>query len=228
MPADQQIQLIDQLQNVCRRLRINTGGVLAVTIQRNRTSHFTSLIVDFPAQVILTHYPDPDALQGYRELQVGSFLIALKEDLPAIEITAVVEEEEGVPNSPFCCPNLQPFKPRVIALEKHFTDFLREVGNYPEVVFEVKNQIDGGALLSTTYWQLLQNKRRPIEGEFSRKMHAFKNYKCLIHNRFFGLDLYKLSNESGYNYHHMRMNPFTKVVPEVFEQFVREVEANHP
>ncbi|CAN0284819.1 unnamed protein product [Ascophyllum nodosum] len=53
-------------------------------------------------------------------------------------------------------------------------------------------------------------------------MHAFKNYKCTVHNRFFGVDLYRSSgNSSGYNFHHMRLNPFTRVNPDVLDEFFK-------
>ena len=227
LAAEEQVLLINQLQEACAKLHIKTSRVLAITIQQNRTSHFTSLVVDFPAQVILTHYPNPDALQGYRELQVGQFLVALKEDLPCYEIVPAevpVVEEQVV--NPFCCDKLQPYKPRRIALEQTFTDFVNARGDYPQVVYEVKKQRDNGALISTTYWQLKQNERKAIQGDFNQKMHAFKNYRCPNHGLFFGLDLYKLDNEAGYNYHHMRLNPFTKVVPDVFAEFVRNVGAS--
>ena len=51
-----------------------------------------------------------------------------------------------------------------------------------------------------------------VAGPFSQKIHSFKNYKCASKKLFFAVDLYR-ADESvpATNYHHMRLNPFTKV-----------------
>ncbi|CAN0538229.1 unnamed protein product [Ectocarpus sp. 8 AP-2014] len=50
-------------------------------------------------------------------------------------------------------------------------------------------------------------------------MHAFKNYKCTVHDRFFGVDLFRASESAGTNFHHMRLNPFTHAHSEVLDAF---------
>lgn len=58
-------------------------------------------------------------------------------------------------------------------------------------------------------------------------MHAFKNYKCLTHDQFFGVDLYRASApgsggaSSTYNYHHMRLNAFAHENQPLMEEFFR-------
>jgi len=54
----------------------------------------------------------------------------------------------------------------------------------------VKRQ--GERLLSTTNWQLTINQ---VHGSYTRKMDAFKNYKCAEYNLFFGIDLYSIDTE---------------------------------
>ena len=99
--------------------------------------------------------------------------------------------------------------------------FLSERGNVPGTIFEVKAQVDNGPLLSTKYYSLLDNEVVEQEGEFTQKIHAFKNYKCRAHDRFYAVDLYKAKNSSTYNRHHMRLNPFTKVNKAVLNAFFK-------
>ncbi|CAN0408846.1 unnamed protein product, partial [Laminaria digitata] len=62
----------------------------------------------------------------------------------------------------------------------------------------------------------------PPGSSFTEKKHAFKNYKCAEHDRFFGVDLFRASNSTGTNFHHMRLNPFTHVHPAVLDSFLVE------
>ena len=58
-----------------------------------------------------------------------------------------------------------------------------------------------------------------MPGPYTQKVHSFKNYKCVSKNLFFGIDLYRSDGSAGGNYHHMRLNPFTKIDFELFQDF---------
>jgi hypothetical protein len=57
-----------------------------------------------------------------------------------------------------------------------------------------------------------------VEGSFSQKVHAFKNFKCTKHNWFFGVDLYSETKQN--NFHHMRLIPFRHINNYVLEEFL--------
>jgi len=49
--------------------------------------------------------------------------------------------------------------------------------------------------MSTTHWQLTGDTITRVCGSYTRKMDAFKNYKCADHNLFFVIDLYSIDTE---------------------------------
>ena len=89
----------------------------------------------------------------------------------------------------------------------------------PGFVFEVKTQIDNGPLVSNKYYTLHGSVVTEQHGKFTQKVHSFKNYKCQEHGLFYAVDLYKADNSKTYNYHHMRLNPFTKINEDVLSAF---------
>ena len=103
-----------------------------------------------------------------------------------------------------------------------FTKFISKAGT-SGYVFEIKKSINNGALLWTKYFTVTDGTIAELEGEFSQKAHAFKNYKCDKHNLFYNVDLYEKSGKSSYNYHHMRLVPFTKLNKEFYNQFMADM-----
>jgi hypothetical protein len=49
--------IISKLKLFAQKQNISSEGVLAITIQKNKSTEFSSLIVDFEHSDILTHYP---------------------------------------------------------------------------------------------------------------------------------------------------------------------------
>jgi hypothetical protein len=73
---------------------------------------------------------------------------------------------------------------------------------------QVTRQVDNGPIIAKTMYQLADNAvaRVDVDTAVLSKAHAFKNYKCVAHDRFFGVDLFREGPVR--NAHHMRLAPF--------------------
>ena len=71
---------VTKVQSFCERREISTKGALALTIQKNRTGEFSSLILHFGESKIEQVFPADD-LQTYDEGRVGEFLFCYHADL---------------------------------------------------------------------------------------------------------------------------------------------------
>lgn len=207
--------IIARLQAFCKQHHIDTNNVLAITIQKNRTTEYTSLIVNFENGSLLTHYP-VDALVKYKEIQIGDFLVCYQDNLPIVEFSKSGQTFIETNSYPFCCKNIFPYKPRHLDKEQVFQDLLERKGTNG-YIYEIKTQVDGGEMLWTKYFKLQDGKVNEVQGPFSQKVHAFKNYKCPEHKWFFGIDLY--SETKQHNFHHMRLNPFQQINISVLQDF---------
>lgn len=205
----------------CKRHRISTSGVLVFTAQKNRSSEFTSVIADFEKGCMLTVYPaEVLASTTYKEMRLtaGSVdvLCCYGDNLPAppasytapASISAGLKDACESGSEPFCCGCVQLYKNRRLDRDAMFDSLRSRRGHHPNVVFEVKRQVNNGPMLSTKYYQVVNNELLEVHGSYSQKLHAFKNFKCSKHDLFFGVDLYQSRNTSSYNTHHMRLNPF--------------------
>ena len=105
---------------------------------------------------------------------------------------------------------MKSYRNRRLDKERYFIDFHQGRGTYNDTIFEVKKQINNGALIDTKCFKLINNSRVEVDNnECINKIHSFKNYVCDKCNLFFSIDLYSSSGDV-YNHHHMRLNPFTK------------------
>ncbi len=215
-------EIFQQLQHFCLANSIKTEQVLAITIQKNRTTDYSSLIVDFENAQLLPNYPI-EIMDDYKEKVFGDFLVCYKEGLKVIESNNNNNnnlsgmEKETDKSIPFCCERITQYKPTRIDGEEIFQNFLSGKGHHPNIIYEVKKQINNGPLLWTKYFTLIHDRREEVKGKYTQKKHAFKNYRCLSHGYFFGIDLYQQG--LGSNYHHMRLNPFQKINEELLKQF---------
>lgn len=201
---------LEKLELFCKENDISTSGICAFTFQQNRTGLFASIIVNWDSMVILNNYP-LENLNNYQEKKLPrDVLMCYKTHLPELpkyEQPVQTSIEKSFP----CCNSMLPYQSRVISKEAYFTDFINCKGSRPNIVYELKKQINNGPLIDTVYYELIDDQRHILNGNFTTKIHAFKNYRCLRCNLFFSIDLYhKDSTNRGYNYHHMRLNPFTK------------------
>jgi hypothetical protein len=197
--------------------------VLAITIQENRSSRFSSLIVDWDGERILPNYP-MEVLRKYDKLRVGKFNVAYASRL-ALQSLAEPSNLSLCSDKPFCCGEIIPYMPRRLSADPMFNAFLRAKGHYPHVVYEVKEQVDNGPLLSTKYYTLINDRLSEIEDQrFTQKMHAFK-ITSVPSTTASGpsTSIHRESNEAlsqaGYNYQHMRLNPFTKCDAALLDDF---------
>lgn len=155
------------------------------------------------------------------------FLVCFKTNLDPKIVSSFPEYSHSSNNAvhtdgPFCCHGncLVKYKERCTQCDSYFGHLLSGVGHHPDVVFEVKKQVNNGPMISTTYWQLLDNNIvQYTESQPTQKKHAFKNYICRSHNLFYGVDLFYSSSSSGYNTHHMRLVPYTKINDDVLRSF---------
>lgn len=196
---------LSRFKEFCNSNGISTQNILAITVQINRTSTFSSMIIDWESNKVIENYPI-QFLTEYKEKRIGEYMISYKSDLPLLKQEIVLIK----PNLNFpCCTNMALYKPRATARDDCFKGLVSSFGNFQDIVFEVKIQINDGPLLGTVYYQVLKNKRVIYEGESPKnKIHSFKNYKCTTHDLFFMIDLYSITAVS--NFHHMRLNPVTK------------------
>jgi len=206
------MKIIEELIKFCEKRKISTEGVLFITFQKNRTTQFSTLIVDFEKRETLPVYPQAEDVLPYKEFMVKDFSICYSANLkrPVVSATAVPTVCES---PPFCCSDIIPYKPTVLqsANENVFKALLNKRGNFPAIVFQVKRQINNRPKMVTQYFMLKDDTITEVFVEFNNKVHAFKNYICKKHDLFFGIDLFKTTDEVGYNYHHMRLNPFLKI-----------------
>jgi len=142
--------------------------------------------------------------------------------LPEFSDSSATAGPAGKPtDGPFGCATDEPtpYKHRRTAKDVVFEDFVNGVGNHPDVLFEVKTQIDNGPLISTKYYKLEFDQITEHPGPFFQKIHCFKDYKCAAKNLFFAVDLYRADQSGGGNFYHMRLNPYTKINDEILLEF---------
>lgn len=205
---------VDNCRRFCERHGLSTRGVLALTAQVNRTTEFCSILLDFERGDLLDVYPaEFIAAAGYKEMRLGELLVCYADGLPRLQAAPLPSDAERkaavCERPPFCCAGVEPYKARRLDGEALFTSLLSGRGHHPNVVFEVKRQIDKGPMLTTKHFQVISNAVVEVTGSFTAKMHAFKNFKCPRHSLFFGVDLFQASGAGhGSNFHHMRLNPF--------------------
>ncbi|KFZ00470.1 hypothetical protein V500_01053 [Pseudogymnoascus sp. VKM F-4518 (FW-2643)] len=129
----------------------------------------------------------------------------------------------------FCCSNLQPYRPKTLDLEPKFIDFISwakwaslgtscaagkpsdtqgATEHYPYAV-QLVRQVNYGPLESKRYFVPEDNSARDfvevtaddlVDANFE-KVNSYKNFKCLIHNKFFEVNLYE---KDPVNRHHWR------------------------
>lgn len=192
------------------------GRVLALTIHRNHTGDFASALVSADGTTLLDGYPVPNATSVYKEKRVGDLFVVYNDNLAPLDELDVLKEAtapdvppENAHYAPFCCAQVNPCITRRLDKDAAFQQFFSGTGTSPYMV-EVKKQIDRGRMLSETLYELRDGVR--IESNVPErsisKVHSFKNYKCVAHNLYYAVDLYKKG--AAYNEYHMRLIPFTK------------------
>ena len=222
-------ECLKRLRDVCHTQGIDTNGVVAITIQRNYTSQFASFIVNFATDnpTLASHYP-AEFTTVYTEGRVGPFLYAYQEKLDATILPACVDHDAARPfgSTPFCCHRIAPYRNRRTSMDREHRSFLASEGSTPRLVYSVKEQVDHGPMISTRHFTLTDGVIDEVRGTFTEKQHAYKNYKCTTHNRFFGLDLFTADGSVSHNSHHMRVNAFTHPNEKVLRDFLELAEGS--
>ena len=185
---------------------------------------FSSLIVDMDTDTVLPNFP-AEQLSTYEETRSDDLLVCYKGGLAVPESFSLSALADALPEplsgGPFgCLPSgLTPYKHRRTARDTAFKNFVEGKGSYPDLIFEVKKQLDNGPLISTKYYKLEDDSITELPGPFTQKIHCFKNYKCAAQGLFFAVDLYRADQSSGSNFHHMRLNPYTKINHDILRAF---------
>ena len=131
---------------VMAKLKIEQrNGILAITIQENRSGNVDTMIIDCENKEMLEIYPYPTDDQGYfsnaaddtelHEKKYENFIITWKY-LPSIgEMKA--EPSKVSSGEAFCCKNLDPYKPRPTDKDQIFKQFLDKTGTLENYIFKV-------------------------------------------------------------------------------------------
>jgi len=218
-------QLLSDLRRFCMQQGLRTEHVVALTVQRNHSTEFSSLIANLNSGRLLDVYPECGAGSTYQEGQIGDYLYAYNDELPVrpdeeqlcggMSSVRIIDEsvtghDDRHQAHPFCCSSLSPHKDRRLDRDAVFADLLRGRGHHPDIVFGVRKQVDNGPLLSVNYFHLQNDVLTELSDtgrKFCQKLHSFKNYKCTRHGLFYAVDLYRADDRrAGMNYHHMRLN----------------------
>ena len=195
--------VIDQVRAFCSKHGISTSRVLVMSAQQNRGTAFFSLIVDFEAQAMLDVYPaEVLAETTYKEMKLpGDVLLCYADNLPVPAQTALPPNWQQLSTvadkPPFCCSSVQPHKARRLEREIYFSDLEGTQGSHPDVVYEVKRQIDNGPMLSTTYWQLSQGEVQKANGTLHRSCMLFGTTNALFMGSSLALTSFELAAQVG-------------------------------
>lgn len=221
--------LLKKMDIFCHKQNICTTGVLAITIQKNRSARCASLIIDMDKKMILPNYP-AEFPSKYKELWMSKdkWIVVYHERLQLPSSPQMPPAgQERVSQDAFCCKCLDPYKPiRLDGLhEEIFKDFLNAKGTRGDLVYEVREQVNNGPNLALRYFVLKGNCRRIVEKPFAKKkLSAYKNYICPKHNRFFSVNLYRSTGtQAADNFHHMRCILYTQKDLSVLSEFFEDV-----
>ena len=171
MASSSHQRTIESLKAVCAARNIRTDKVLVMTVQRDRTGEFFSLVADFTRDQLLDVYP-AEFLTAYKELRIGDLNVCYNDSLPPLEATtkpaAASDAATIFLKPPFCCGGIQLYRDRPISMDSVFRDLVAGHGHHPNVVYEVKRQINNGAMLHTKYFLAHQ---QPAGGAHGRPLH---------------------------------------------------------
>ena len=136
-------KLWEEMKKWCQPRGIRTDGVLVMTVQRNRSTQFASLVLDMEVGRVLPNYP-MELLASYDETRSGEYLVCYKAGLAVLpSFSSEQAVDASSPGQPFGClpTELTPYKHRRTAHDQAFNDFVRGEGHHPNLVFEVKKQV---------------------------------------------------------------------------------------
>ncbi|QKX58682.1 uncharacterized protein TRUGW13939_05809 [Talaromyces rugulosus] len=134
-------------------------------------------------------------------------------------------------SSIFCCSSITPYREARLTHESKFQRFMawarhsesspvtssdsyfRNPNNIPEFAVQVVRQVNYGPVEAKRYFipdslagdlsEFLEvTEQDLIIGNF-QKLNAYKNFKCVTHNKFFELNIYQ---KDPVNQHHWRFN----------------------
>ena len=120
---------------VMAKLKIEQrNGILAITIQENRTGNVDTMIIDCEKKEMLELYPHPTDTELHQKMY-ENFIITWKY-LPSIgEMKA--EASKVSSGEAFCCKNLDPYRPIRTDKDQIFKQFLDKTGTLKNYIFEV-------------------------------------------------------------------------------------------
>ena len=126
--------------SVAKELKIvPRNGILLMTIQKNNTGEFTSVVVDVDKQVLMQKY-NPKEIEGEkateRKLDNGKYIVSYfhKPQIQAKKMEAAVESGE---DQPFCCNSIRPYRAIRTDKETMFNQLMEKRGTVKDRFFEV-------------------------------------------------------------------------------------------
>ena len=124
--------------SVAKELKIMPRtGILLMTIQKNNTGEFTSVVVDVDKQILMPKYPkEIEGKAIEMKLDNGKHIVSYfqKPQIRAENMEAAVESGE---DQPFCCNSVRPYKDIRTDKEAIFNQFMQKRGTVQDRLFEV-------------------------------------------------------------------------------------------
>ena len=129
--------------SVAKELKIMPQtGILLMTIQKNRTGEFTSVVVNVDNQSLMPKYPKEidGEIATERKLDNGKYIVSYfhKPQIQARKLEAVVESGE---DQPFCCNSIRPYRAIRTDKEQMFNQFMEKRGTVQDRFFEVHTYV---------------------------------------------------------------------------------------
>ena len=119
------VGIISKIRDLCSKHNLSTEGIGIFTFQKNRSTTYSSVIIDFANDSILPNYP-LEQLNDYKEIKLpNGVLLCYKTELPPIEFARSGEKEYA--SSFPCCSNMISYRNRRIINNKNSMIFLKKM-----------------------------------------------------------------------------------------------------
>lgn len=220
------IEQVGQVRKFFEKQNLSTVGVGILTVQKNWTCDFFSVVVDFDQEIFLPSYNAPvgQYKDDRQEINDTTFNILTADNLERLEKEDQEEkkdEEEKKNKDWFCCWYHKPYG-RIVKKDVFDQFFGPEgkgcIGHLPQYVFRLTKQVDHGKDLWTENVQLLHGEyKKCVEHEQLHKCDFYANRICKVHGFFYKVDVYSPLPQK--HAHHLRIVPRTEMNNQVWQKF---------
>ena len=174
----------EKVKQVCEKLSIPMEHVLVLTVQKNWTTQFFSVCVDFDKKDVLKLYGS-ELQSMHKEMKYQGFNIEYATGLPP---TGASDKETDFgkhcvnmgTSNPFCCCNLMSYKNRYLDQESAFHSFMDGTGDSGNYVFEVRRQVNNGPILGLLHLHYFFNPSMTYTRKIKKRYLVFRSRKRKI------------------------------------------------